>query len=102
VEYRNFSHVHILALVCDELRLAQRLLQRPSWRGAADPGFIDDHIRYNRWFRRNTRRGASNTHLTLSALDTTDLTPDAVAGAILNWMSQHSGRKQHEPHAAMV
>ena len=87
VEYRYFSRVHILALVCDDLQLAQRLNQRPAWRSSADPAVIDDHLRFNRWFRRQALHTAPDGYPLLCTLDTTDLTPDAVADAVTHWMS---------------
>jgi hypothetical protein len=84
VEYRYFRRVHILALVCDDLLLARRLNDRPAWRGSADPAFVDDHIRYNRWFRRQGARADAP----LITLDTTNLAPHTVADAVAQWL-QH-------------
>ena len=50
VERRYFSQIHYLALVCDDNELARRLQARPAWRGSGNPAFIDNQIRFNRWF----------------------------------------------------
>ena len=39
VERRYLADVHILALVCDDEVLAERLLSRPEWRRSGDAGF---------------------------------------------------------------
>ena len=50
VERRYLGPIQRLALVCHEADLVQRLRARPAWRGCDDPGFVADHVRYNRWF----------------------------------------------------
>ena len=85
-EYDNFRRVHILALVCDDTMLAQRLNRRPGWRGSADPGVIDEHFRFNRWYRRQPAQAAAAGGPLLKILDTTHLTTVAVAAAITHWM----------------
>ena len=50
-ERRYFSEVHYLAMVCSDETLAERLQQRPAWRGTREPAYIAEHIRFNRWFK---------------------------------------------------
>jgi hypothetical protein len=47
IERRYFSQVYYLALVCSDEILAERLQQRPAWRGTRDQ-YIEEHIRFNR------------------------------------------------------
>lgn len=51
IERRYFSQIHYLALVCADETLAQRLQQRPAWRGTGEPAFIQENIRFNQWFK---------------------------------------------------
>ena len=51
VERRYFSEVHYLALTCEEEDLAERLRKRPVWRKCDDPAFIQEQVRFNRWFK---------------------------------------------------
>lgn len=48
-ERRYIADIHYLALVVDRDAQVERLLSRPAWRGSSDPGFIDEHIRFNQW-----------------------------------------------------
>ncbi len=50
VERRYFGPLHIPALVCDDDVLAQRLRQRPAWRGVTED-FIAAQLDFNRWLR---------------------------------------------------
>ena len=51
VEWRYFSKVHYLALVCDDAGLVKRLQSRPAWRHSADPAFVEEQLRFNQWFK---------------------------------------------------
>src|ERR1041384_2340029 len=62
-----FSHIHYLALVCDDDALAERLRRRPTWRGATDER-IEEMQSFNRWLKAN----AASTVPPLTLLDTTD------------------------------
>jgi len=50
IERRYFSEIKYLSLVCTGEILAERLLQRPEWRGTRDQVFIEEHQRFNQWF----------------------------------------------------
>ncbi|HET8669692.1 MAG TPA: AAA family ATPase [Candidatus Saccharimonadales bacterium] len=51
IERRYFSKIHYLALVCSDDVLAERLQQRPAWRGTQESAYIQAQIRFNRWFQ---------------------------------------------------
>jgi len=51
IERRYFSKIYYLALVCSDETLSERLQQRPAWRGTQNPTYIEEHIRFNRWFK---------------------------------------------------
>jgi AAA domain-containing protein len=51
VERRYFSKIHYLALVCSDDALADRLRARPGWRGSGKPTYIEEHVRFNQWFK---------------------------------------------------
>jgi hypothetical protein len=85
VEARYFSAIHILALVCADTMLAQRMRARPAWRGSGDPGVLDDHIRFNRWFQSQAR----HAQLPVETLDTTTLSPAQTAAAVAAWVAKY-------------
>jgi hypothetical protein len=51
VERRYCADVHYLALVCDDRAPAERLRRRPEWRGSGQPAYIEEHQRFNNWFK---------------------------------------------------
>ncbi len=51
VERRYFGDLHYLALVCDDQVLVARLQERPAGRGSHAPGYLDEHVRFNRWLK---------------------------------------------------
>jgi hypothetical protein len=80
-EARLFSAMHYLALVCDDTTLAQRLRDRPPWRGC-DESFITEMVSFNRWLITN----APATEPPMSLLDTTHRTLDETAREVEAWM----------------
>src|SRR5215208_4322757 len=51
IERRYFSNIYYLALVCSDEALSQRLLRRPIWRGTREAEYIEEQMRFNRWFK---------------------------------------------------
>ncbi|GIV77747.1 ATP-binding protein [Litorilinea aerophila] len=82
VEARYFSALHILALVCDDQVLAERLRARPDWRNCSNAPFIDQQVAFNRWLRQEGPRQTPPVRL----LDTTDRPVAACAAEIRRWV----------------
>jgi hypothetical protein len=51
IERRYFSAIHYLALVCSDEALSERLGTRPAWRGSGEQTYIEEHKRFNAWFK---------------------------------------------------
>jgi hypothetical protein len=83
VERRYFTDVHYLALVCDDQALAERLRRRPKWRGSGEPAYIEEHQRFNQWFK--SYAGAEPP---ISLLDTTDLDEGTTANKVELWINE--------------
>jgi len=77
VERRYFSEVHYLALVCEDDMLKKRLLQRPAWLTSSDD-YIEEQVRYNRWFKKNSKKTTPPIELLDTSEDTIDLTAEKV------------------------
>jgi hypothetical protein len=56
VERRYLGPLHYLALTCAPDALAERLRQRPEWRGSGEPAFIEAQLQFNRWFQTEGRQ----------------------------------------------
>src|SRR5262249_31337025 len=69
IEMRYFSSLNYLALTCDSEVLAERLRKRPAWRESSNTGYIEEHTRFNDWFKTNAR--TTTPHIDL--LDTTSV-----------------------------
>jgi hypothetical protein len=69
VERRYFSAAHYLALTCDDAAIVERLKSRPARRMCGDPGYIEAHVAFNRWFKEK----ASSVEPPAELLDTTGL-----------------------------
>jgi broad-specificity NMP kinase/DNA-directed RNA polymerase subunit RPC12/RpoP len=78
-----FSGVHYLALVCDNDRLAERLTERPSWRGASGEK-ISSMQEFNDWLKAN----AATTSPPMTLLDTTDVEPAETVSAVAAWVRE--------------
>jgi hypothetical protein len=84
-ERRYFSAIHYLALVCDDAELAERLRQRPQWRKAGSPEFVDGMVSFNRWLKNN----AATTEPPMSLFDTTGRSIDETVSYTANWVRHH-------------
>ena len=85
IERRYFSQVHYLALVCSDEILAERLQQRPDWRGTRDPVYIEEHIRFNRWFK------AYDSQPAIKLVDTTGFSSEETAQQVMSWIGEKIG-----------
>jgi hypothetical protein len=83
VERRYFAAVHYLALVCDDHALAERLRRRPEWRGSGEPAYIEEHQRFNQWFKTY-----SSAQPPIRLLDTTDLDEETTANQVESWINE--------------
>jgi 2-phosphoglycerate kinase len=84
VERRYFSAVHYLALVCDDEVLAQRLNARPAWRGTGNLSFIEENIRFNRWFKESGIHGHS-----ITLIETTDVPLEKTVEQVKGWICEN-------------
>jgi hypothetical protein len=82
VERRYFSSVRYLALTCDDAALAERLRRRPAWRKSADPAFVEEQVRFNRWFQDT----AGKTTPAIDLLDTTDVPIKRTTEQVTRWI----------------
>ncbi len=82
LERRYFSSVYYLALTCDPEVQRARYYSRPSWRRSKGPEFLEEHIRFNRWFRDN----ASQVTPPIDLLDTTLSSPEKVSQGVAQWI----------------
>lgn len=80
VERRYFSTIAYLALVCEPTTLAQRLQQRPAWRGSHTAAFITEQQHFNHWFK------TAKTTPPITLLDTTDASVENTAIAVSVWV----------------
>ncbi len=83
IERRYFSIIHYLALVCSDETLAGRLQQRPAWRGAHEPAYVEEHIRFNRWFK------AYNSQPAIQLVDTTHVPVKETTRRVVSWIAEN-------------
>lgn len=82
IERRYFSQVDYLALVCSDEALSERLRLRPAWRGTQEQAYIDEQVRFNRWFK--TYTGQPSIRL----LDTTSVPVEQTTRQVKAWMDE--------------
>jgi DNA-directed RNA polymerase subunit RPC12/RpoP len=87
VERRYFSDIKYLALVCDELELKNRLLNRPKWRGITE-NFVQKQIEYNRWF---TEVGSSGIP-PVDLINTTNVPLERTVFQVRQWIQKNLSR----------
>ena len=83
IERRYFSTVHYLALVCSDDTFSGRLYQRPTWRGTREPTFIEEQIRFNRWFK------AYDGQPAITLIDTTNALLEDTAIQVATWIDRN-------------
>ncbi len=81
-----FDGVHYLALVAEADLLAARLRGRPAWR-AWDEARIAEMLAFASELRATGARQCPPVEL----LDTTELTPDATAARVVDWLERRLG-----------
>jgi 2-phosphoglycerate kinase len=84
VERRYFSAVHYLALVCSDRALSERLQARPVWRGTRDLKYMEEHIRFNRWFKEYASQPE------IERIDTTDIPPEETVTRVAAWIHKRA------------
>ncbi len=82
IERRYFSKVHYLALVCSDETLSQRLQQRPVWRGTREPDYVEEHIRFNSWFK------VYNGQPVIKLTDTTNVALEETTLQVRSWINE--------------
>ena len=82
-ERRYFARTPYLGVVCDDAVLAERLRERPRWRGSGTPTAIADMLRFNEYLKVH----APTVSPPLSLLDTTDMTVAESTQATIEWIS---------------
>jgi shikimate kinase len=82
IERRYFSKVHYLALVCSDENLSERLRKRPVWRGTRETAFIDEQVRFNRWFKSYVGQPA------IRLIDTTEVASKQTALQVADWIDE--------------
>ena len=71
--------MHYAALTCDDEVLEQRLRSRPKWRKSGDPAIIEEQVRFNGWFRDQSRRTDPMIELIETSGDSVEETAEWVA-----------------------
>ena len=82
IERRYVSKIHYLALVCTDKTLSNRLQKRPAWRGAQNPGFVENNLRFNRWFQ--TYHGSPE----IKVIDTTNTALEKTVSQVAAWIDE--------------
>jgi hypothetical protein len=80
VERRYLSRIHYLALVCEDEILAQRLMERPTWRGCGEKPYIDAQQRFNQWFKDYDQQPS------IELIDTSHATVEETAHKVKRWI----------------
>lgn len=84
-ERRYFSTLHYLAMVCDDHLLAERLRQRPQWRGSASNDGVEGMLQFNRWLKEH----ASTTNPPMTLYDSTYRSIPETVEDVVQWIRQH-------------
>ena len=82
IERRYFSQTHYLALVCSHDVLSERLQQRPGWRGTHESAYIQEHIRFNDWFK------SYNSQPPIKRIDTTNARFEETTAQVAIWIDE--------------
>jgi predicted kinase len=84
VERRYFSELHYLALTCEDEVLADRLRRRPQWRDSSSEIYVQEHVRFNRWFKEE----GPTTEPGITLLDTTASSVEETAAQVADWIGK--------------
>lgn len=80
VERRYFAQLHYLALICAEEVLRSRLARRPAWRNSHTAAYLEEHLRFNQWFKAYAEQPP------IERLDTTEATVAETAQDVAAWI----------------
>jgi len=83
VERRYFSVLHYLALICEDETLTERLQGRPGWRGSNTPAYIEEQLKFNRWFQVQGKE----TQPAIELVDTTRIPVSQTTQQVAAWIS---------------
>lgn len=78
-----FEQIYYLALVCQPDVLAERLKNRPGWRGTSDEGFIHSMVDFNQWLIDHSTEEAG-----MNLLDTSSLSLGDSIEQVKAWIRQ--------------
>ncbi len=84
VERRYFSALHYMALICEPETLIERLRKKPKWRTKVDPVFLEEHIKFNQWFKEN----ALKTTPPIDLIETTGISLQKTTHRVANWIHE--------------
>jgi shikimate kinase len=84
IERRYFSDIFYLALVCDDGVLVSHLRKDRAGRRPSTEEEIKGSVDFNGWLKNN----AQNTDPPMALLETSNLTVDECAEAVLGWVSR--------------
>jgi hypothetical protein len=81
VELRYFSNTFVLALVCTDVSLVERLRNRPAWRNCSED-FIQQQVSSNHWYM----DVGPTLDPPLTLLDTSELSTQNTLAAFKSWI----------------
>jgi len=84
IERRYFSAIHYLALVCSDEALTERLRNRPAWRGSREQTYIEEHKRFNYWFKNYNAVNQPSIKL----IDTSQYSLQESARQVQDWIEE--------------
>jgi broad-specificity NMP kinase len=84
VERRYFSKVHYLGLYCSAKALEERLKKRPQWRGSGRSEYIEEQIKFNKWFMEYGNEKEPKIDL----IDTTGSSVEETAREVMAWLDK--------------
>jgi hypothetical protein len=88
VERRYFTEVYYLGITCEDEELERRLRSRPAWRNCGDEAYIEEHIRFNRWFKEERCQGEPEIEL----LDTSGKPVGESVERVKTWIDRKVGK----------
>ncbi|GCE31456.1 nucleoside kinase [Dictyobacter alpinus] len=84
LQRQYFSAIHILALVCDDEVLLERLKQRPAWRGCDNKDTQKNMLDFNRWFKDQ----AQHTEPPMTLYDTSKASVEQTLQDTRQWIQE--------------
>lgn len=83
-EFRYFSDIFYLVLICEENELRKRLKGRPEYRRSRSDEFIKKQQEYNKFLKE-----LAKTHKNMEILDSTKIPYREMAEKALEWLRSH-------------